>query len=138
MGRYWNTERFDGKFGFACQPSDDPEYFGMCEDQMITYECTEDTKSICWQKVDENYDILNVPVKERCYFVADQEGLEKLFDLYKWYAFVKAEDGMFDVGGERCKERFDGADLALNRIYLGVAILSEATDNDYFTLQAER
>lgn len=138
MGRYWNTERFGGKFGFACQASDDPEYFGMLEDPEITYDATEETKDTCKMRLDENYDLLKIPKEERCYYVEDQDQLVDYYSKCLKYAFVKDKNGKYLVGEDVCRERYDGADLAIDRVFLGLAILSEATDDNYFTLQAER
>ena len=33
MGRFYHSNRFEGKFGFAIQNSDDPEIFGMQEQE---------------------------------------------------------------------------------------------------------
>lgn len=144
MGRYWNTERFDGKFGVGCQGSDDPEIFGMYEEQCIHYEATEDAIPQCEETLRKQYDLLKIPAAERYWQVEDEDELEKIFDKYHDYAWELCDEGQghwgyIDEDGEMVheKERFDGSALALYRIFLGLAILSELKVNSFCSLEAE-
>lgn len=144
MGRYWNTESFDGKFGFGCQSSNDPEIFGMYEESVIHYEATEDEIPQCEEALQKQYDLLKIPLHERCWKVENREELDKAYDRYEGYAFeecVPDESKWCDIDKQgnvtHWKERFDGAALALYRIHLGLAILSELKENGQCFLDAE-
>ena len=83
MGRYYNTNNFSGKFGFAVQSSDDPEIFGMeaQEPTSIDYylEATDESKAQVRKVLDEQYDILKVPQEERIYAV-DPKNADEAWD----------------------------------------------------------
>lgn len=140
MGRFWNTKNFHGKFGVGCQPSDDPEFFGMEIDEfmdefLVTY----------WTKDDERpkaivkkcFDYLEVPKEERLYCVLNQENLERYYKKYYDYAFKEDKNGEFTDGEKTYSQRKDGAFLALSRLNLGLAILSDITLNRECVLEAE-
>lgn len=76
MGRYYYfTSGNEGKFGFAVQPSDDPEtVFGMTP-ATIDYQlpADKDSRARVEKIVAKQYDILGVPEGERAYSFATVE-----------------------------------------------------------------
>lgn len=165
MGRFYNTNHFTGKFGFAVQPSDDPgEVFGMEEQDRteIDYflDGSEENIRMVKKKLDEQYDILGVPQEKRVYHVeSDEDATNKLYYPLATYAYevvpldeYKSKD-MIAVGGDKEWEaQFykDGLteensriiakpekDLAIFRVYLGVKILSDLESEGECYLTAE-
>lgn len=152
MGRYYRTDGGrEGKFMLGVQSSDDPEYMGMSEDtSYIDYYASDDDAPKIKKRLDEQYDILNVPKDKRIYYaktskdyddfereelenkvwikVKDGSEEEKQFkDKTKWYCEDK---------GYTMYER-DNMALVLARIRLGVNILSDIKDEGYCSLRAE-
>ena len=142
MGRYYYTDGGrEGKFMFGVQSSDDPEYMGMSEDpSYIDYYASDDDAPKIKKRLDEQYDILNVPKDKRIYYAKtskdyddfEREELEnkvwiKVKDKTKWYCEDK---------GYTMYER-DNMALVLARIKLGVNILSDIKDEGYCSLRAE-
>jgi hypothetical protein len=70
MGRYYYGD-IEGKFWFAVQPSDDPEFFGM--------QC-DDSNWVPYYIDDGNMDLIEAGIKE-----CRQELKGKLTTLRKWY-----------------------------------------------------
>ena len=108
MGRYFNSNNFDGKFAFAVQSSTDPEIFGMEEQPPteITYYLSgyEDNKENIEKILDEQYDILGYPKEKRIYEIEKQEELDPLYDDLSPYVYkcVKTEEvpkGIISYGG---------------------------------------
>ena len=166
MGRYYNTNNFEGKFGFAVQDSTDPEIFGMAEQPpaSIDYylEDSEEAEEHIRRVLDEQYDILKVPKKERVYSInpenQDEEWkkVEVAIDKQMWrpYDPVKDKDIIpYAMSDETCKGlgwkkdengRYPsgvpvvkGMALASCRVYLGIKILSDLIKDGYCDLNAE-
>lgn len=138
MGRYWNTEtgRY-GKFAFGEQKTTDPEIFGMERDDSVIYyvmDCSDADKVKAELK--KQYDILKVPEKERIWYINDSKtDTGRYWD----YAFKEDENGGYwNPIAKRCEsERFKGANLALCRIGLGLAILTDLEAEGFCSLKAE-
>lgn len=151
MGRYYHTNRFEGKFGFGVQPSDDPEIFGMEEQapSSINYYLDGDDENIkkVAEKLDEQYDILGIPSEERIYLLekGDRGELDKLYD--KFYSklfreYDKKIDGEkipyhSEIYKNEAVEVRDGIELAWCRIWLGTRIYTELIEEGYCDLEAE-
>lgn len=150
MGRYYNTNRFDGKFGFAVQSSSDPEIFGMVEQEpsVIDYYLNGDDEAIekCKQVLDEQYDILGVEQEDRIYTIHDESEIwDTLYKKYydKWFReYDKKKDGemvpyasdKYENGAVEIKQ---GTQLALCRVSLGVKIYTSLVVDGYCSLTAE-
>lgn len=140
MGRYWNTATGrDGKFGFGCQSSTDPEdYFGMTP-VSITYGGADEDK--IKQKVDEIYDKANVPKEERIYKLkggASNKEYEEVYEKYHKYFFEPREHGGFaGNNGITEGEVFNEAHLYSARLWLGLSILTDIKEDGYCNLEAE-
>ena len=156
MGRYYSTDGGrEGKFMFAVQSSDDPEFLGMHEQEPtnITYYASEEDAERIKKKLDEEYDALGIPTDKRVYyrdkddykewenfeenvlhdkvFITisddDKEGLEKHKGEIRW--------GNGKIG---CTDyAIDGMPIHLARIRLAVDILSDIKDSGYCVLDAE-
>lgn len=98
MGRYYNSNNFNGKFAFAVQSSSDPEFFGMEEQEPteITYylEDSEEARKEIKNKLDEQYDILEYPKEKRVYSIKKEEELNPLYDdMDKYiYRYIKNDE----------------------------------------------
>lgn len=150
MGRYYSTSGGrEGKFMFAVQSSDDPEYMGMHEEppSTITYYADEhDTKKIK-KKLDEQYDILGVPKEDRIYYCKDEKSGTDFEDkVLHDRVFVTVKDGderyKGKVGwynGQKGYTDYEipGRAICLARIRLALDILSDIKDNGYCSLDAE-
>ena len=162
MGRYYDTSTGrEGKFMFATQDSTDPQYLGMRENQNFIeyYADTDDVENIT-AKLNEQYDILDVPEKDRIYLlpsenVNDDEAMEryenevlwdKVFesfhhgDLHKAHKKYgkKATHWGSKNGDEYVDfERKDGRALALARVRLALIILTDIAEEGYCELRAE-
>lgn len=157
MGRYYETnEGRGGKFMFGVQPSDDPGTMGMVEQEptSIDYYADEDNVEEIRKNLNKQYDKLGVPLERRLYYYKDHKEyddyeerelkdrvfidvreddpieMEKYKDKTRWYC-EKPGYVSFERGHER--ERT----LALARIRLGVAILSDIKDSGECWLNAE-
>ena len=76
MGRYYSGINFEGKFGFGCQPSTDPEFFDMEEDQSeIQYylDGTAENKTQIAEKLNKLYDYIDVPKDKREYSLSNDK-----------------------------------------------------------------
>ena len=102
MGRWYYTQNFEGKFGFAVQPSSDAEIYGMeideeameeieraCEEDgypvtSVEYFLQGDEESIRYAEMvlDAQYDIFNVPKEKRLYSIKDLDELCDFKDEY--------------------------------------------------------
>ena len=147
MGRYWRTERFEGKFGFAIQESDDPLLFGMeyddeyddDDDDERHFIATENTLHTAHKALTEAYEALGVPASRRIYYVTSDDMLWNIYDKMWGYAYEPCgadEATTTDENGNPAKERKRGCALALCRVALGMAIYSEAVDRNVW-LDAE-
>lgn len=138
MGRYWttNTGR-DGKFGFGCQSSTDPEdYFGMTPIS-VTYGGADEDK--VKQRVNEIYDKANVPQEERIYQLkGGHDEYEDFHNRYHKYFFEPREGGGF-AGDDGVSEGevFEQAHLCQARLWLGLSILSDIAEDGYCDVDAE-
>lgn len=157
MGRYYNTALGrSGKFGFGCQPSDDPgEFFGMypisCQYEIYDDESGKGNEKV-WRIVDSLYDKAGVPKNERIYSFqekldGDSDSEWELFrELYHKYFFRKATEAERKSGknlfaGETNEspeiEAFKDAYLVQSRLWLGLIILSDIKDEGCCSLDAE-
>jgi len=105
MGRYYSSQHFSGKFGFAIQSSSDPEIFGMEEEDPCTVdyyldggkENEEQVKKV----IDEQYDILGFPQEKRIYTIEKEEELDPLYDeltLYVYKAVANTPENKTIIG----------------------------------------
>lgn len=152
MGRYWNSNSHEGKFGFAVQPSDDPEIFGMESQEpcVIDYYLGGDAENIAEAEkvLDKQYDILGVAKKDRIYEYTSEYYYEEISAILKkyhkknWHRYNEAEDGkIIPYADEEWQEGAvpNNRDVALaeNRLDLGLAILTELKKDGYCSLTAE-
>lgn len=152
MGRYYYTDSGrEGKFMFGVQSSDDPEYMGMSEDPTyIEYYASEDDAPKIKKRLDEQYDILNVPKDKRMYYAKDLGEYDKYereeLDNRVW---IKVKDDSEEAKQFKGKTKWycedkgytmyerDNTALVLARIRLGVNILSDIKDDGSCSLRAE-
>lgn len=155
MGRYYMTDNGrEGKFMFAVQSSDDPEYLGMHEQERasIDYYADEDDVPDIRKKLDEQYDKLGVPTENRIYYCKDYKEMDEYEDKYlhdKVFVSVSHEDkdAMKEHEGETGWASRKGNDytdyeirgnaIALARIRLALNILSDIKDGGSCYLNAE-
>jgi hypothetical protein len=157
VGRYYDTETGrSGKFMFGVQPSDDPGFMGMQEQEpsTIQYYADKDMRADIKKNLDKQYDLLDVPKDKRIYYCKDlqdydayekkeltdkvfvsvreddKEEMEKYKGKIRW-ADDKPGHVSFEIGKER--ERT----LVLARIRLGITILSDIKDTGECWLNAE-
>lgn len=152
MGRRYSTGTGrEGKFLFGVQPSDDPEYMGMEEDNGYTYyyACEEDRPEIK-ENLDEQYDFLGIEKKNRWYNLPENDKDDEKWDKWekevlepKVWKKVKNED-LNGAIGWYCEEKGysylpikEGAELALARIRLGLVILTDILETGECSLRAE-
>lgn len=140
MGRYWNTSTGrEGKFGFGCQSSEDPEQFFGMTPTGITYGGADE--EVVKKKVDEIYDKANVPKKERIYKLKggnNDDEYEDVYQKYHKYFFEPRENGGFaGAKGITEGEVFDEAHLYSARLWLGLSILTDIKEDGYCNLEAE-
>lgn len=157
MGRYYNTGTGrEGKFMFAIQESTDPEYMGMHEQgaSYINYYADKKDEEIIRKRLDEEYDALKIPKKDRIYYIKQndymaQDKYEKEHFYDKVFDYVKLDDTetiqkydrkyhrfSSDREGYECFASFENA-LHLARIRLALVILSDIKDDGYCDLEAE-
>lgn len=140
MGRYWNSQTGrEGKFGFGCQSSTDPEdYFGMTP-VSITYGGADEGE--VKQKVKEIYNKANVPEKERIYNLKGGDSNDEYEDFWKRYHkyfFEPRENGGFaGNNGVSEGEVFPNAHLCSARLWLGLSILTDISEDGYCEIDAE-
>lgn len=160
MGRYYDTSTGrNGKFMFAVQNSDDPEYMGMGEDPTyIHYYADESDVDKITKRLNEQYEILGIGKDNRLYDMPRKEDGTDNHEAYdKWetkYLHDKvwrAEkfDGLNDEDKKKMHWASDKGDeyvgveigegkcLALARIRLAIKILSDIKDEGYCSLDAE-
>lgn len=154
MGRYYRSNRFDGKFGFAVQSSDDPAIFGMVEQEPSEIEYyldgSEENIEQVAKKLDEQYDILEIPQNERIYLLNcdEKDALRSLYDLGgKYYTKhfrewnEELDKGKVPYSSAKWQkgavETKDGIELAWCRVYLGTKIYTELVKDGYCSLTAE-
>lgn len=161
MGRYYNTNNFSGKFGFAVQDSNDAEIFGMEEQEptSIDYylEGTDEAKEKVRKVLDEQYEMFGIPTDKRIYRIDPSKNYEEFKELdllldkvaYRPYDEEKDKDIIpYAMDDETCDKlgwkRGTSAvptdkryPLARCRIYLGVKILSDLEIDGYCDLNAE-
>ena len=147
MGRYYSTGTGrGGKFGFACQSSTDPhDYFGMSEAEptTIVYEASESDRVRIEEKLDAIYDLAQVPKDKRVYRLNGTDNEYEDYDkAYHDYFFEPNEKGGFGritASGEHISEgeKFEGAHLAMSRLWLGLTILTDIAEEGYCNLEAE-
>lgn len=145
MGRYYSTQNYNGKFGFGCQPSNDPEeVFGM-ED---ISDCDDETEALYWMegtyaniddvraKLNELYDELKIKKEDRIYFIKNDMEVWDMLEKYESKHFREFKKGI-DKGIPYYSHKFDdgmieirpGVQLARCRIDLGTKILTELVKN---------
>ena len=152
MGRYYYTSTGrEGKFMFGVQPSDDPEYMGMREDnQEIHYYADNNNKEAIEKKLDEQYELLGVPKKDRLYFYDERKEYDDYEDkVLKDKVWIKIKDDSEEAKayknkvGWYCEDKGytyyerDNNAIILARIRLGTTILSDINENGYCSLDAE-
>ena len=160
MGRYYDTSTGrNGKFMFAVQNSDDPEYMGMGEDPTyIHYYASDQDKDKITKRLDEQYDILGIDKKNRLYDMPRKDDGSDDFEAYdKWeekylhdkvWKYVKHSEQSDEdkkkitwssnKGSEYVGIEIEsGRCLALARIRLAIKILSDINDEGYCSLDAE-
>lgn len=140
MGRYYNTATGrEGKFGFGCQSSEDPEQFFDMTPTGITYGGADE--EVVKKKVDEIYDMANVPKKERIYKLKggnNDDEYEDVYQKYHKYFFEPRENGGFaGAKGITEGEVFDEAHLYSARLWLGLIILTDLAEDGYCSIDAE-
>ena len=144
MGRYYYTDNGrEGKFMFAVQSSDDPEYLGMHEQERasIDYYADEDDVPDIRKKLDD-----------RIYYCKDYKEMDEYEDKYlhaKVFVSVshKDKDAMekhkgeigwaSNKGNDYTDYEIKGNALALARIRLALNILSDIKDGGSCYLNAE-
>lgn len=152
MGRYYHTDSGrEGKFMFGVQSSDDPEYMGMREDPtFIQYYASKDDEPKIRARLDEQYDILDVPKDKRLYYSKDWGDYDKFEkEELEHRVWIKVKNGSEEEKKFEGKTRWacddegytmyerEGMALILARIRLGITILSELKDEGYCSLEAE-
>lgn len=155
MGRYYYTDNGrEGKFMFAVQSSNDPEYLGMHEQERtsIDYYADEDDVPDIRKKLDEQYDKLGVPTENRIYYCKDYKEMNEYEDKYlhdKVFVSVSHEDkdamekhkGEIGFASSKGNDYTDyeikGNALALARVRLALNILSDIKDGGSCCLNAE-
>lgn len=152
MGRYYYTDGGrEGKFMFGVQPSDDPEYMGMGEDNTtIKYYADEEGKPAILERLNEQYDKLGIPEDKRIYYIKNWEEYDKYEkEVLEDKVWIKCKVGSEEEKKHKGEERWAGDNtdevmferkgmaLILSRIRLGLVILSDIKDNGYCSLEAE-
>lgn len=155
MGRYYNTNNYYGKFGFAVQSSTDPEVFGMTEQDPteVTYYIEEDQVDRVVKTLDEQYALCEVPQEERIYYVANDKELAEYVENHVEPRIYREEapgDNVIPYGGfskeflekhgfksEHLVPKSRKMDVARFRILLGLRILSDLKRDGYCELIAE-
>lgn len=152
MGRYYDTDSGrSGKFMFGVQPSDDPEYMGMTEDNTkIRFYSGEEDEPNVRAKLDEQYDILEIPKDKRIYYIKDWGEYDKYEkETLEDKVWVKVKRGSKEEEQHRGEDKWasdkpdevmfekTGTALVLARIRLGLVILSDIKDEGYCSLEAE-
>lgn len=153
MGRYYGTNRFDGKFGFGVQPSTDPgDVFGM---ERIEDEPNE-TEASYWLDGDEEnierirgilegfYDDLGISEDDRIFKLKDGSDIWNMFEKYEakhFRPFMKGKDKGIPYYSkfheEGVVEITPGIQLTRCRVDLGVKILTELIESGECSLWAE-
>lgn len=146
MGRYYHTNNHDGKFGFGCQSSDDPAYFGMEEQEPTTVdyylEDNEENRQVIIDKLNENYDILGIAKEDRLYKIKESsleiEALLKKYRDKNYHEFDKDNGIRISFGdGKSYAPRNKDIELAECRVWLGLEILDDLERDGYCDLNAE-
>lgn len=138
---------------FGIQPSFDPEYMGMTEDEPenILYYADEEDEPLIRAKVDEQYDLLKIPKRKRRYYFENEKdyGEYETSVLGKkvWLKvraknkrrLKKHKDEIHWAGDNNDEVLFQKRNraIALARIRLGVVILSDIKDTGECSLEAE-
>ena len=127
MGRYWSTNSFEGKFGFALQNSSDFYDYFDCEltndaDTYCELEYTGKPEPII-KKLNGLYEFVGLPAEYPTTFESNQE-----LEDYVWKDLY-----------ERRPDNFAPADirLALYRIWCGHAVLSDLLTDGYCHIVAD-
>lgn len=154
MGRYYNTSTGrEGKFMFAVQPSNDPEIMGMREIPCINFYADQDDEETIKKKLDNEYDALGIPKKDRIYYIKvngweEYDKYEKEHFNDKVFDYIKLENEdeikkynqthryVSDREGFACFASNEKA-LHLARIRLALVILSDIKDEGCCELEAE-
>ena len=143
MGRYYQTNNHEGKFGFAVQDSNDPEIFGMTEDQsVIHYYMSSDKKDKVKKVLDEQYDILGINKKDRVY-VYDADKIDHVLGIShdkNYHDYNKAKDKEIPVAfndGRVMVANNKDIELAEYRVLLGTKIMYDLENDGYCSLEAE-
>lgn len=152
MGRYYHTDSGrEGKFMFGVQPSTDPEEMGMSEDPTyIRYYASDEDEPKVRERLDRQYDLLEIPNDKRMYYIKDWEEYDKyekeVLDDRVWIKCKvgseedKKHEGETKWAGDSNDEVMyerKGMALVLARIRLGLIILSDIKDEGYCELNAE-
>ena len=143
MGRYYTSGsgKFDGKFWFGVQPSDDPEtVYGMRETESddVSYSDYEsDDKAKVRRVLNKQFDILGVPKDKRVYkFNDDNEvGCYVWDELRNYYMTENKEEGVdrpyyAGEGKPSIYPKSHELELAAARVQLGLNILNEMRCNE--------
>lgn len=154
MGRWYNTQNHSGKFGFAVQPSNDPEIFGM-EEQPQSYinyylEDSEESRKKIIETLNEQYDILQIPKKDRLYEIENEQQVNDLLDKYRDKNYHEYDETKDDKYCHRISFNIDlnephvvyvpnndKVELAECRVVLGLYILDDLQKNGYCDMGAE-
>tara|TARA_B100000029_G_scaffold516708_1_gene633001 strand:- start:11917 stop:12324 length:408 start_codon:yes stop_codon:yes gene_type:complete len=134
MGRYYHitgnndTYHYEGKFGFASQPSTDPEFFGAMESGYIHYEVYD------IEEVEEGLKLCRKKLK------GYQRKIDEYFKKYSGLLLNKGEDCdqpyLHEYLGVS-KEKEDILMLYRHRYRLGKAIKKCLKTNDSCYIEAE-
>lgn len=152
MGRYYKTDTGrEGKFMFGIQPSSDPETMGMSEDpSYIQYYADDSDEPMVRERLDRQYDLLEIPKDKRIYYMKDWGEYDKyekeVLNDKVWIKCKvgseedKKHNGEMRWAGDNDNEVWyqrNGRALILARIRLGLVILSDIKDEGYCSLEAE-
>lgn len=135
MGRYYNCDSGrSGKFMFAVQNSDDPEFLGMSEDtSTIHYYASEDDVDKITERLNEQYDILTVPKEDRIYvYPKGEDGNDDIAAYDEWekrvlYSKVWRDVKTSDLDEEEKEKEKEGGEKNKNDIAMRWS--SEKGDN---------
>lgn len=142
MGRYYTSGsgKFDGKFWFGVQPSDDPEtIYGMREvgtDDSSYSDYESDNSAKVRRVLNKQFDILGVPKDKRVYKFNDDNEVgcyvwDELRDYYMTNDREKGIDRPYYAGEGKPSmyPKSHELELAASRLQLGLCILNEMRED---------
>ena len=106
-------------------------------------EADEDSMTQCYLALEEQFNILGVPIDERRYVFPDDETRWAYIKSLNDYVFREATEKerkdrvCWSVDDKTCVEKTDGSVLAHFRLYLGIAIYSDLHLHGCCDLNAE-